>query len=267
MTRPPRGHQGPATPTEPQERLALHRHCHCCRQVRKRGVQPAPRPQIWAGQGKEPRRQSCRQAQDTRRCRPGDCLPWRYHPSRGGPTAGTCTEPRPSPRSLAPACWGDPRGGGATRGGGSAPPRAILPCPAGPPRPSQPHSGPAVPRVGDPLSPLLREEISSLQLKGEKRDSPSLRGLARLCTPPPPAPQRRDGMSRGPELGGRGRAVALGPGSQKGTAGRGRDHATPMQGQQGAPRGGRAGQSTRSEGAALLHHLACLPGSRAVLTP
>ena len=49
------------------------------------------------------------------------------------------------------------------------------------------------------VSPLpLREEVPPLQLKGDKRDNPSLGVSLPLC-PTPVCPPKRDGMIRGPD--------------------------------------------------------------------
>lgn len=115
----------------------------------------------------------------------------------------------------------------------------------------RPHpQAPAVPCVSNPFSPLLREEVPPLQLKGDKRDSPSLGVSLPLC-PTPVCPPRRDGMIRGPDW----EDVERGQGHSRrltmrvDTAARalekvlGSPNAMSTQGQQGAPQGGRVRQS------------------------
>lgn len=69
---------------------------------------------------------------------------------------------------------------------------ALGPARPGPACPAAPYLGP-VPRVGDPLSPLLREEVASFQLEGKHRDKRLSR--VSLAPRPHPARNRRDELS------------------------------------------------------------------------
>lgn len=130
---------------------------------------------------------------------------------RGGPPSGR--EGRGGPFPTAPATEHLPRTGARLGDRREAPTASAIqlclaskqPCPARGPSAAGPPWGPArpgpapsrgprtpVPRVGDPLSPLLREEVASFQLEGKHR------GERSPCAPRGPAPHPASNRRGGP---------------------------------------------------------------------